>query len=287
MDAVGAKSSTTSSASFRTKARASNALAVLDQDPGRCLASIAEPKCCCTRAATSLFPTPVGPTLLSSGEDHFEKANRGLLPTPVGRDYWNFYEWATGLDGCKNGDCTAFAVLESTRYDAPYNLFFILALDAASTLASALRDNDCSAIYKEVADQLRAEVHKTFWSNGSYLTYSDDKRHRCEFVQALAIIAEVCPDMLRNRLASDDNGLVKTTLSHCLYKFEALLGDADRYAKTVFGQIARDWGHMLMAGASTFWETLNGSSDFAGAGSLCHGWSAIPVYFYHRYSPGE
>ena len=43
---------------------------------------------------------------------------------------------------------------------------------------------------------------------------------------------------------------------------------------------------MLYQGASSFWETSKGSDDFAKAGSLGHGWSAIPVYFYHAYLLG-
>jgi hypothetical protein len=45
--------------------------------------------------------------------------------------------------------------------------------------------------------------------------------------------------------------------------------------------IDRRWGKMLEAGATTFWETEDGYKAFNGAGSLCHGWSAIPVYYYH------
>lgn len=36
---------------------------------------------------------------------------------------------------------------------------------------------------------------------------------------------------------------------------------------------------MLDDGATTFWETELGADDFGGAGSLCHGWSAIPIYY--------
>ena len=36
---------------------------------------------------------------------------------------------------------------------------------------------------------------------------------------------------------------------------------------------------MLDCGATTFWETEKGAADFEGAGSLCHGWSAFPIYF--------
>jgi hypothetical protein len=43
---------------------------------------------------------------------------------------------------------------------------------------------------------------------------------------------------------------------------------------------------MLFHGATSFWETLLGGADFGGAGSLCHGWSAVPIYFYHAYLLG-
>ena len=43
---------------------------------------------------------------------------------------------------------------------------------------------------------------------------------------------------------------------------------------------------MLYHGATSFWETIKGADDFDKAGSLCHGWSAIPVYFYYAYILG-
>lgn len=58
----------------------------------------------------------------------------------------------------------------------------------------------------------------------------------------------------------------------------------ETYARVVFGDIARQWGHMLYNNATTFWETIRGEEDFANAGSLCHGWSAIPIYFYQKYA---
>ena len=32
---------------------------------------------------------------------------------------------------------------------------------------------------------------------------------------------------------------------------------------------------------TTFWETIDGEKAFENAGSLCHGWSAMPIYYYH------
>jgi hypothetical protein len=43
---------------------------------------------------------------------------------------------------------------------------------------------------------------------------------------------------------------------------------------------------MLFAGATSFWETGRGGDDFDRAGSLCHGWSALPVYYYQAWVLG-
>ena len=50
----------------------------------------------------------------------------------------------------------------------------------------------------------------------------------------------------------------------------------------ILDDIDMRWGNMLMNGATTFWETELGAADFNRSGSLCHGWSAIPVYFYRK-----
>ena len=34
--------------------------------------------------------------------------------------------------------------------------------------------------------------------------------------------------------------------------------------------------------ATAVWETKGGADAFGKAGSLCQGWSAVPVYFYHK-----
>jgi hypothetical protein len=39
---------------------------------------------------------------------------------------------------------------------------------------------------------------------------------------------------------------------------------------------------MLDTGTTTFWETMGGWKTFENAGSLCHGWSAMPIYYYHK-----
>ena len=88
--------------------------------------------------------------------------------------------------------------------------------------------------------------------------------------------------IVADKLAYDDS-MIDTSLSASIFKYEALLMLGDTYSDFVYDQIAQKWGNMLFNGATSFWETENGAWDFDNAGSLCHGWSAIPVYLYHKY----
>ena len=60
-----------------------------------------------------------------------------------------------------------------------------------------------------------------------------------------------------------------------------LLADKEKYTSYVLSTIEKTYTPMIELGGGTVWETELGERDFANAGSLCHGWSAIPVYCYH------
>ena len=54
--------------------------------------------------------------------------------------------------------------------------------------------------------------------------------------------------------------------------------DREKYTNTVLSEI-RDT-YKVMVDSGTVWETIDGAKAFDNAGSLCHGWSAMPVYYY-------
>ncbi len=217
----------------------------------------------------------------------------GLLKTPSGQRYWNFYEWAEGLDGGWTFDAP-FKSEGPEEFDAPLNLFFCLALDAGAKLAGWCGDREMEACCKDRLDRLRAAVHEFFWDEKeqAYRNYLDSRggTEYAELTQALALCSGAAPDgiakELRRRLSRKDAAFVRTTLSYSFYKYEALLQEAEQYGSLVFEDIAADWGHMLYNKATSFWETIRGANDFEKAGSLCHGWSAIPAYFFHAYLLG-
>ena len=214
----------------------------------------------------------------------------GLLKTPEGERYWNFYEWADGLDGSSD----EAAGQNIKRFDAPLNLFFCLALGSGAKLAGWTGDCESKTLYEDCLKRLKINIHRKFWdeSNQAYKTYIGGpiQDHFAELTQSLALCAGVVPEelikALRGRLASKDRSLVGTTLSYAIFKYEALLQDIERYGRIVLDDIADNWGYMLYNRATSFWETIKGADDFEKAGSLCHGWSAIPVYFLHAYVLG-
>jgi len=216
-----------------------------------------------------------------------------LLPCPTGKRYWQFYDWAPGLDGTEENDCRNFAVIDNLRFDAPLNLFYLLAVQAAANMAGFLGEKPFADQCLELTERLKQAVHRAFWDSreNAYQTYVGSRapRHFAELTQSLAILAGVGDEAthcaLRTRLMTETSGMIPTTLSQSLYKYEAVLREPS-YGQPVFDQITAVWSKMLFSGATSFWETQSGGWDFNHAGSLCHGWSGIPIYIYGAYGLG-
>jgi len=92
--------------------------------------------------------------------------------------------------------------------------------------------------------------------------------------------------IVRERLAEENNNLVKVTLSYPLYKCQALMGEPRKYGKAVFDSFAKDWGYMFYNGVTSLWEAIKGAGDFDHAGSLSHSLSATPIYFFYAHILG-
>ncbi len=54
------------------------------------------------------------------------------------------------------------------------------------------------------------------------------------------------------------------------------------YSSFILSDIRKNYTKMISAGSSSALETINGALGFDNAGSLCHGWSAVPIYYYHK-----
>ncbi|MBQ9544544.1 MAG: hypothetical protein IJV00_05410 [Clostridia bacterium] len=218
--------------------------------------------------------------------DAFEsRMNNGLVEIFEEGPYWNYYEWQKGLyGGISLPDGKAFP-------DAPLNAFASLAFAAAANILSA--NGDGRAAHYET---LSKTINKTLWERffvpeeGAIAARITDGKPDCfaQLTQALAVCCGAVPeDQIDGILAKTVSGdLLPATLSHSVFLYDALMKRPEKYAKFVIEDIASRWGKMLLAGATSFWETEDGADAFSYAGSLCHGWSAVPVYVYFRYVLG-
>lgn len=206
----------------------------------------------------------------------------GLLPLYRGDSMWNFYEWQPGLQGHLGVDREAPGVI----YEAPLCAFVV---DALRCLADILRTLHAEGAehYDRAAEVLAEAVDKHFYdpATGGYLTRLGDDAPRHALTQALMLFGKIAPEAASDKVAALITGgkLLPCSVSMTIYAFEALLQRGDQYKEYVLAEIDRIWGRMLFNGADTFWETETGADDFDYSGSLCHGWSAVPIYIFSKY----
>ncbi len=224
------------------------------------------------------------------------RTSSGCLVRWEGAEHWNFHEWSGELAG-------TIGTPNSTDADACLTALFIM---ATSLLADTINDaapfntsaSERADMLRELASGMRAAFNRTFFdtSVGTYASLSDGRtlRDYSQFTNALAILcgaaglSEATYQGAVNALAGANLPVevLPCTLSTTIFKYEALLSVSRDFIDTVMDEITSLWGHMLYNGATSFWETIAGAADFDDAGSLCHGWAAIPVIIYYKYILG-
>ncbi len=208
----------------------------------------------------------------------------GCIYTP---GTWNFYEWVQHLSGYVEG--------YERHLDAPLNAFYSIALKYMADICDALGKTDEATAYRALRAPLNAAIVKVFYNPEVKLFESFDEAHRGTYhvlTQALCLLCGAA-DGLDNTLLFDilatngagDHGfrVIPNTTSMNAFRFDALLrADKEKFAPIILDELDREYLKMLRAGATSVWETALGAEDFGGQGngSLCHGWSALPIYYY-------
>lgn len=209
----------------------------------------------------------------------------GLYKTVSSPKLWHFYEWAGDLDG------NFFAENEADRYrnqfDVLANAFLSWACKQTAEICTVLGEFEKAKSYLDRTQSLNESLHALFFNEekGLYRTY-EGREEYSQLANALCVLCGACPQTvapsLAEKIAHGYDGWVENTLSMNIFRFDALLQvDKEKYADFVLQEIDLIYENMLAHGATSFWETVKGEADFDGAGSLCHGWSAIPIYYYH------
>ena len=186
------------------------------------------------------------------------------LPYPC----WNFYEWAEASNN--SGEIMRSAKEPHTKqYDFILNCMYVYACMLYEKLFSV----------KRIEDGMITKIHHTFYNQekGLYKLSTNGEAYS-QLGNSLAILIGLGDETLAEKIINDAN-LIKVTLSMNTFYYDALLKFGDTYKEFIVSDIKEKYGNMLQQGATTFWETEEGWKDFDGAGSLCHGWSAIPIYY--------
>ena len=159
------------------------------------------------------------------------------------------------------------------------NLLFIFALQNLREIDEKLGREFA---YTALLEESKRRTRETFFcdNEGLYAMTIDGKGFTA-LGNALAILTGlvskeeseyVCEKIARGEL-------IDCSLSMKTFKYDALYAvNKEKWRGHVRDEIRKDYGEMVSVG-DTVWETGDGAAAFDGAGSLCHGWSAIPILY--------
>ena len=224
------------------------------------------------------FAAEVAPKCRSILSAFRERKVNGVIP-PFDKDpQWNFYEWT---DAVSNG---------SVSKDIPDVLGNTLYSLALQNFAKFTPDTDEAKALLLEAEEMNVAILDTFSVPGtvalSCRPHGDEGF--TELGNSLAILcgavkgedAVKLAEMIADR---GNNGMTYISLSMMCFKYDALLKvGGEKYKDYILEDIERVYTPMIEFGSTTVWECEGGPDSFALAGSLCHGWSAMPVYYYHK-----
>ncbi len=212
----------------------------------------------------------------------------GLVPS-FGRDgiHWNFYEWSDTL--C--GDLSK----AYTGHEAMLNFMLVFALKNFAEICCAIGKNERAEEIDTLCAKLTVAAADYFWDADRKLMHTSDQYMDTYtvLVNAMALLvgafdgrdaSEALRIITYNGKDKDGNKIDKvigSTLSMNCFRYDALLAyDRDAYRDIILSEIDEAYFFMLRREATSFWETLDTEQVFGGAESLCHGWSALPIYYY-------
>lgn len=225
------------------------------------------------------FIGEIYPKLVSIVETFTKRITDGLLLPFQGANYWNFYEWRKGLDG----EGAHREDFDYTKPDVIINALLSIALQNMGVIANEL---GVANTYDKQAQELNTYIYGRFFDETSGICY-DYPEHQAysQLGNALAVLCGAVTGDSAKRICErlfHDIQMTPVSLSMLCFKYDACLKvDKEYFAPIILEDIEKIYTPMIEFGGTTVWETELGESDFSNAGSLCHGWSALPIYYYH------
>lgn len=219
----------------------------------------------------------VFPTVKRIMENCKERIGENGLIRSFESPYWNFYEWTEGsadiIPWGKDIDN------ESDYYHLILNCAFVYAGEKYKELC-ALMGEDADIAFGSV----KKGITDTFFNKQTGIfSLRTDRPELCSqlgnaFALLIGLGDERTVDAVKN-----DTSLIPATLSMLSYVYDALLIADSANKDHILKDIRAKYNFMLDRGATSFWETLKELTSPDEGSSLCHGWSALPVYYYHLF----
>lgn len=204
----------------------------------------------------------------------------GLYRPPEAPEFWHFYEWTPGLCGPLGRDNLC------GKNHAGYNLHLHEAIRwYAWMLEQAGEEGSAKTLRRRLA-RLGHAIHSAFWDSSACfyrsVLHPNGKREGAhELIQGLALNEGVVPGRLRETLVKTlaKEEFANCTLSAMFYLLRGVFRTGATSREWIRQKLFTNWKAMAFSGATTMWETAAAGNDFDYSGSLCHGWSALPVFY--------
>lgn len=235
------------------------------------------------------YPVVVGEYVKETGDltlvkDTFETV-KTILDTALSRldetglvlnydkPYWNYYEWSNYQE-------------TYPEYSLILNSMLSLALQSASEYFARVGKDGIAKSYKQSAMQLNEAIRKNLFDEkkGAFRSGIMNGCHTySELGNSLTILCGAAGESSR-RIAENliSGSFEKIGLATRYFKYEALCA-VGGYEEYILCDIDKACFTMLREGATTFWETEIGQTDFINAGSLSHAWTSFAVRYYRKF----
>lgn len=227
------------------------------------------------------FIKKIYPKIKSVLDAFLTRMKDGALISPIaGKGMWNFYEWQPELDGVEQ--LSRGMTEENLEPDIILNTLLSYALRRMANIEAALGiENDRDSLIEKINNAINEHFYND--ERGVYLNRRSRKT-ACKLGNALTILCGAAEGERARSIAKKltEDELTDASLSMQCFVYDALIEvDKEKYTPYIIDTIEKTYTPMVEYGNGTVWETEQGQADFDNAGSLCHGWSAIPVYYYH------
>ena len=219
----------------------------------------------------------VYPKLLEIAENFVNRLKDGLIQNFSDSAHWNFYDWSKHLSGELGNE-------PSSNEDSISNMLFAIALEKLEKISEIIgKEFAYSGISKKTVRRVK-EVF--FDENDRLFSFTKANKDYTELANSLAVICGAADGELAAHIcaALALGAVSESSLSMKCFTYDALIKTNPAYKDYVLSDIREKYGYMLRHGATAAWETIKGASDFDNAGSLCHGWSATPIYYYNKFN---